>query len=280
MFGWAAQGLDFITGRDIANKNYNLDKQNLAYQKELQQEIFAREDNAVQRRMRDLEAAGLSKTLAAGGSANAGAIVPTKAPQKEYTAGRGIDTATQAAALALDVARSRADISKTVADTAVSRQTANKLKSDTLNTDLTNEYLSQTMTDRIIQQVVTTDQKKLDYLNSELDSQIKKNNIQIQEIEKTKAALAVEGARLGLTSQQIEIVAKQLTLSNSQYDSAWYQNWGLPTNAGLDPAMRQFGIFSNVLKGLNPDNILSPEDIKKAKAAESRGVQNSRGGAR
>ena len=34
-------------------KNYNLQVENLAYQKDLQKEIFAREDNAVQRRVAD-----------------------------------------------------------------------------------------------------------------------------------------------------------------------------------------------------------------------------------
>lgn len=61
--------------------NYDAQIQNLNYQKDLQKQIFAREDNAVQRRAADLEKAGLSKTLAAGDSAGAGAVVNTKAPQ-------------------------------------------------------------------------------------------------------------------------------------------------------------------------------------------------------
>jgi len=44
-------------------------------QNKLQKKQWAREDNAVQRRARDLEKAGLSKTLAAGGAAQAGPAI-------------------------------------------------------------------------------------------------------------------------------------------------------------------------------------------------------------
>lgn len=47
----------------------------------MQQQAWAREDNATQRRVEDLKAAGLSPTLAAGSAAQASAPVQTHAPQ-------------------------------------------------------------------------------------------------------------------------------------------------------------------------------------------------------
>ncbi len=71
---------DAIKTNDL---NYQLQKENLAYQKSLQHTIFQREDTAVARRMADLKNAGLSATLAAGSAAQAGQAISTKAPEKQ-----------------------------------------------------------------------------------------------------------------------------------------------------------------------------------------------------
>ena len=72
-----------LTGISEAEANMKYQQENLAYQKQLQQTIFKREDTAVQRRAEDLAKAGLSKTLAAGSSAGAGTVVGTSAPQSD-----------------------------------------------------------------------------------------------------------------------------------------------------------------------------------------------------
>lgn len=73
------------TNKDIANQNLQFQNENLQYQKNLQKQIFAREDNAVQRRVDDLVAAGLSPTLAAGSAANAGQAIETQALHNDYS---------------------------------------------------------------------------------------------------------------------------------------------------------------------------------------------------
>ena len=75
--------------------NKKQQEKNLDYQKDLQAQIFGREDNSVQRRVDDLKKAGLSPTLAAGSGAGAGSVISTQAPQMSglENLGKSIETA-------------------------------------------------------------------------------------------------------------------------------------------------------------------------------------------
>lgn len=93
----------FIGGMaDLWNLRQEEEKRD--YDRALQQEIFAREDTAVQRRAADLEAAGLSKTLAAGSAAQAGSVVRTEAPSMKA------NNAMAGAQLAMQVAQTKAGL--------------------------------------------------------------------------------------------------------------------------------------------------------------------------
>lgn len=69
----------------IANNNFELQRDQYEYQKQLNQLTMEREDTAVQRRADDLIAAGLDPSLAAGSAASSSTFSSAPAPQREQT---------------------------------------------------------------------------------------------------------------------------------------------------------------------------------------------------
>ena len=72
-----ASRADTAWSKKLAMWNAYQQQREFDYARDIQNQIFGREDNAVQRRVADLEKAGLSKTLAAGSGAGAGSVVST-----------------------------------------------------------------------------------------------------------------------------------------------------------------------------------------------------------
>ncbi len=128
----------------VNDLNYQLQKENLDYQKSLQKVMFEREDNAVRRRVNDLKSAGLSPVLAAGSSANAGPVISTAPPQREndlqgYLALAQVGTMIanqQRAQTEADIARQTLNQSriKTLADTFSSVMLGNDAIQKTMDT--------------------------------------------------------------------------------------------------------------------------------------------------
>lgn len=108
-FGDIVGGLfqPIVSGLGIAADWYQQNKQ-FKYDKELQETIFEREDNATVRRATDLQNAGLSKTLAAGNAAGVGQAIRAQVPG----AGLG-NRGAEAIMLNSALMKQKADITKT-----------------------------------------------------------------------------------------------------------------------------------------------------------------------
>ena len=137
----------------IAKQNLAFQKENLEYQKDLQQQIFNREDTAYQRKVNDLIAAGINPAVAATGSGSpAGSVVSTQAPHNDmkyqaplFNLGSAIDTL-----------KSLKQIANIEEQTNVAKQQADyisslkkKADSETVKLGLENGFFSKTQADRI-----------------------------------------------------------------------------------------------------------------------------------
>ena len=249
---------------DLALQNFQLQQNAYDYERELQQDIFSREDTAVQRRALDLEAAGLSKTLAAGSGANAGAAINVSAPQMEYdynnmaTFSALMDvynqerqTSTQMALANAQMAQAYAESRKINAESSViegtglsqamanvidtySHTSLNNSQIDKINTEILNIGSQTTLNDvnvsKVLKDLDLTD-SQINKINAEIASISVQNNYydSLTNNEKMKLkSIILANFKTGLESKSIQISNEQ-----KQYDLDWWKERGLPVLGSL-----------------------------------------------
>lgn len=219
------QGFDLE--KDYASKNFNMQEDLVDWSKEAQQTTWNREDNAIQRRAADLQAAGLSKTLAAGGAAGASPAAhissspisaPSGVPQmKPAQFNRtGADPSTiimSAISMANEFSRTKADVKLADAQSRKVEEEKKGLEIDNLVKADRNREEVQALSLRNVILGSNVDEAKLDVALARAhvtDAEIKNRISAIDE--KIKA-------KYGLSDADVQLLAKQQALSNARQDN-------------------------------------------------------------
>jgi hypothetical protein len=191
--GLASSAINANSQKQANNANIKMQQDTNAQNEALTREAWARDDNAVQRRAADLQAAGLSQTLAAGSPAGVSSPIKAVAPQVD-----AVQQDWNVAQMAMQAMQQQADYSMTRAQTTMLKNEAKrekevvrgmKLDNDMKTADISlisertqgqkyeNKIMADSFDDRVRSYALQNRKLLGDITNSDLQHQLQQMNI-------------------------------------------------------------------------------------------------------
>lgn len=246
-------GLLSGVGNFISNgMNFGLQVDQRNWERRKYEEMLRREDTATQRRAADLEAAGLSKTLAAGSAAGTSQVMKTTLPQ--------MGKMDNPVALFLEAQQMKKNIEQTQAEINLKNASAMKASKETEWIDRINgldlerrtidNAHARLMNPRFIKEMdLKIDKMGIENSGKRLDNIIKQNNIDKWNLYgKTYAALMNEYVQAGVDQRKADVLVKQALVElyeeqeaytnvqkmEKEHNLNFWRKKGMPTNYPLN----------------------------------------------
>lgn len=249
LFSAIGAGIGAVT--NLVGGHYNrkaqrdINRRNIAFQREVNEQQMQFQKNAVSIRAKDMERAGLSKTLAAGNAASAPTLGTPQLNAPRYDELSRVDPVGKYMGLRAQSAA------------------IDKTESETEAIELQNQFAGQTLKDRILRESLNNsllvDRQEI----NQLDKQIKRYMMTQEEYKALAAPYIPDTARAQLSKVQQEALEKQMAIKIMDHNLAYARSKKLPVGAQPTKWTKLFSEVQALLNDLMARNGFEPNPVQK-----------------
>jgi CxxC motif-containing protein len=221
-----------------SNRQNQIAQDNLDWQKAMQEEAWAREDTAVQRRAADLEAAGMNPVLAAGQGASSSSPITLQNPQIKSPFGN-LQNRVQA----------QQQMAKSNAEIELINSQAQSVKSDTALKEQTygqNQIMNPLRVQDLTSQI---NNRNADTVLKKTENRLRNSDIKLRDLQVAGQALANQLTDRDITVKEVQAMYQALLYEKLNYNLRWSQTmlrYDAPPTSAVDIGSSIAGGLGNI----------------------------------